>query len=307
MRMPETDQPASVGSIAVCMVCRNEADRLPAALASVAWADEILLLDLQSDDGSGDLARAAGARVHVRPPHPIVEPLRDEVAGHSRCEWVLVLDPDERVRPGLAEALQAAARRDDVDAVVIPRMNIDFGWPPSTPLHRYEPQLRMYRRSAVQWPRFPNALPKVPAERVLRLPTDDEHVLEHDRNRCVEETADRLMRYAPAQGRAMLERGQEFSAAEMTRVLRVQFERHVLEARAWEDGVPGLVRAGVLINHHFFVWVSFWQLSGADRTEADDRFVRRLGVGLRAVGTMLNAGRGLQRARQRTRQLRTPR
>jgi (heptosyl)LPS beta-1,4-glucosyltransferase len=302
--MPAPDPAATRGTIAVCMVCRNEADRLPAALASVAWADEIVLLDLESDDGSGDLARSAGASVHVRPPHPIVEPLRDEVAGHSSSEWVLVLDPDERVRPGLAGALQAAARRDDIDAVVLPRMNIDFGWPPSTPLHRYEPQLRMYRKDAVRWPQFPNALPRVPAERVLRLPADDEHVLEHDRNRRVEETADRLLRYAPVQGRAMLERGQVFSAAEMTRVLRVQFERHVLEARAWEDGVPGMVRAGVLINHHFFVWIAFWQASGGERTEADDRHVRRLGLALQAAGVVLNAGRGLRRARRRVAPLR---
>lgn len=284
------------GSISVCMVCRNEADRLPAALASVAWADEVVVLDLESTDGSAELARAAGAAVHTRPPHPIVEPLRDEVAAHSAGEWVLVLDPDERVRPGLAQALRAAALRTDVDAVVVPRTNLDFGWPPSHPGGRYEPQLRMYRRSAVSWPHFPNRLPDVPSERTLRLPSDDELVLEHDRNRSVAETADRLVRYAPAQAQAMLDEGITFTAADMLRVLKRQVEKHLLEARAWEDGVPGMVRAAVLVNHHLYVWIELWRLSGAERTPADDRVVARLGVPLLAVHRSWLAARRVRAA-----------
>lgn len=299
MSTPDADSVPARGSIAACVVARNEADKLPPALASVAWVDEIVLLDLDSDDGSGEIARAAGAQVHRRRPHPIVEPLRDEVAAHCHSEWVLVLDPDERVRPGLARALREAAGRDDIDAVVVPRMNIDFGWPPSSPLHRYEQQLRMYRRSAVSWPHFPNRLPDVPESRVLRLPRDDEHVLEHDRNRSVAEAADRLVRYAPAQAAAMADAGQEFSASAMLAVLRTQFERHVLAARAWEDGVPGLVRAGVLVNHHFYVWVALWAQTGARRTAADDAVARRVGVALQAFGVALRARRVAGRVSRR--------
>jgi glycosyltransferase involved in cell wall biosynthesis len=277
-----TDEPAP-GSISVCLVCRNEADRLGDALASVSWADEIVVMDLQSTDGSAEIARAAGATVLSRTPHPIVEPLRDEVASHAHGTWVLVLDPDERVRPGLAAALRDAAGRLDVDAVTVPRMNIDFGWQPSNPGQRYEPQLRMYRRSAVSWPTFPNRLPKVPEDRHLRLPPRDELVLEHHRNQSVAEAADRLVRYAPAQAQAMIDEGRVFSAADMGRALRRQAHRHLLLSRCWEDGLPGVLRGVVLVNHHFYVWTAFWQLSGAQRTEEDDRYVRRLGTVLSAV------------------------
>jgi hypothetical protein len=191
--------------------------------------------------------------------------------------------------------LREAALRSDIDAVVIPRMNIDFGWPPSSPGQRYEGQLRMYRRSAVQWPHFPNRLPTVARERVLRLPQDDELVLEHERNRSVAETADRLVRVAPAQARAMAAEGQAFSAADMLRVLSVQFERQVIQARAWEDGVPGMVRAGVLINHHFYVWVELWILTGAQRTSADDQVVRRLGSLLLGLHQGLRVARRVRR------------
>jgi (heptosyl)LPS beta-1,4-glucosyltransferase len=52
-------EPAAI-QISVCIVCRNEADRLPACLASVAWADEILVMDLASTDTSAAVARAHG-------------------------------------------------------------------------------------------------------------------------------------------------------------------------------------------------------------------------------------------------------
>lgn len=295
---PVSPDPALPGTIAVCMVCRNEADKLSSALASVVWADEVIVLDLQSTDGSADVARRAGARVHTRDPWPVVEPLRDQVAALAASEWALVLDPDERVRPGLAAALRVAAARADIDAVVVPRMNIDFGWPPAAAGQRYEPQLRMYRRSAVTWPHFPNRLPTVPLERTLHLPKSDDLVLEHERNRSVAETAERLVRYPTAQAEAMLAEGQVFTAQAMGAALRRQFDKHVLDARAWEEGVPGLVRAGVLINHHFYTWVAFWQLSGARREKGDDRAVARAGRVLRVLVTARDV-------RRRVAQLRT--
>ena len=47
--------------------------------------------------------------------------------------------------------------------------------------------------------------------------------------------------------------------------------------KAWRDGVPGLLRVGILVGFHFYVWAAFWQLSGAQRTPEDDRYVAKLG------------------------------
>jgi glycosyltransferase involved in cell wall biosynthesis len=287
--------------ISVCIVCRNEADKLADCLASVAWADEVLVMDLESTDGSDGLARRAGAVVVRRAPHPVVEPLRDEIAEHARGTWVLAMDPDERVRPGLAQALRAAAQRTDVDAVVLPRMNVDFGWAPESPAQRFEPQLRMYRRSAVSWPHFPNRLPSVPAERTLRLEARDDLVLEHHRNRSVAETAERLVRYPTAQAQAMLDAGQVFSAADMLHLLGRKARRYYVEERAWEEGVPGLVRATVRLNHHVHVWMAFWQLSGAPRTPEDDAAVRRAALLLRGFHHVTAVGRTPRRAARRIR------
>lgn len=272
--------------VAACIVCRNEADRLGPALESVSWCDEILVLDLESGDGSAELARAAGARVIARSAVPIVELVRNELAAAASSDWILVLDPDERVSPGLARELGALRDRADVDAVVVPRMNIDLGHAPSNPLHRYEAQLRMYRRSRVTWPSFPNALPAVAEERVHRVERRDELVLVHERSRTVAEVVERVLRYAPAQGRAMAERGDVFTARSMLSSLGRKAYRELVVGEPWRDGVPGLLRAGLLLAHHFYVWAAFWQAAGGTRTPDDDQTVRRLGLPLGAIGVV---------------------
>ena len=95
--------------ISILILTLNEERDLPGCLASVAWSDDIWVLDSCSADGTRELAEAAGARVVQRP--------FDNWAAHQnwavrsipfRHPWVFYLDADERVTPDLQTALQAA-------------------------------------------------------------------------------------------------------------------------------------------------------------------------------------------------------
>jgi (heptosyl)LPS beta-1,4-glucosyltransferase len=295
---------ASTG-ISVCLACRNEADRLADCLESVAWADERILMDLASTDDSVAIAERYNTRVVRHDPVPIVELIRNDIAAYAAHDWILVLDPDERVTPGLAAELRHVATRDDIDAVIMPRMNWDLGYPPSNPNERYEQQLRMYRRSRVTWPVIPNALPIVPDARKYRVPSTDETVLMHDRNKNIPEVLDRIVRYAPLQAQSMIDRGQVFSARAMAVSLATRARRQFIDGKAWRDGVPGMLRAAILVLFHFYIWAAFWQLSGAKRTPEDDDFVRRLGGwlerGQRGFGLVTSPMRLASRLRERAR------
>ena len=265
-------------SISACIVCRNEADRLVECLQSVTWVDDVIVMDLSSTDDSRAVAERHGARVITRERVPVVEMVRNEIASAALHDWILVLDPDERVTPGLAAELTSVSSRNEIDAVVVPRMNIDLGYPPSNPQHRYEPQLRMYRRSRVVWPTFPNALPVVPRELTHFVQNRDELVLIHDRSRNIPEILDRAIRYAPIQAKAMYDAGTVFSARAMFMTLSRAAWKELVLGQAWRDGVPGILRAGLLLNFKFWVWTALWQVSGAKKTPEDDRFVRRSGA-----------------------------
>jgi glycosyltransferase involved in cell wall biosynthesis len=270
-------------TVSVCIVCRNEADKLGPCLESAAWADEIVVLDLESTDESAEVARRHGARVISHEPVPVVEAVRNVLADAATGEWILALDPDERITPGLRDELLRVRHRTDIDAVVIPRMNYDLGYPPSHAVHRYDLHIRFYRRQSMRWPEIPNAEPSIPPDRLLALPSRDDLVMIHERNRNIPEDIDRVLLYAPAEAQSMVDRGQVFTARTMMRTLGGKAYKQFVVARPWRDGVPGFLRAGILLAHHFYVWAAFWQLSGAKRTPDDDRVMGRIGVAVEAA------------------------
>lgn len=96
--------------ISVLILTKNEEQDLPGCLASVAWSDDVWVLDSRSTDATHVLAKAAGAHV--------VERTFDNWSAHQnwaldniafRYPWVFYLDADERVSPELAASLRGAA------------------------------------------------------------------------------------------------------------------------------------------------------------------------------------------------------
>ena len=187
-------------TISVCIVCRNEADKLGPCLKSVAWADEVIVLDLDSSDDSAEVAREHGARVIRHEPVPVVEAVRNVVAESAKGEWILAVDPDERVTPGLRDELLRVRNRTDIDVVAIPFMNYDLGYPALHAVHRYDPKPRFYRRERIRWPEAPNALPEVDPARLLALPWRDDLVMIHERNRTVPEAIERVSALCTCRG-----------------------------------------------------------------------------------------------------------
>jgi glycosyltransferase involved in cell wall biosynthesis len=99
--------------ISVVILTLNEATSLQRSLDSVAWSDDILVVDSGSTDATVDIARAAGARVVTRPFDSFAGQRNFAMdTGAFRHRWVLHLDADEVVTPELRDELQALARAD---------------------------------------------------------------------------------------------------------------------------------------------------------------------------------------------------
>ena len=104
------DKPALPVPLSVIVPIKNEAENLPRCLASVAWADEIFVVDSQSTDGSPRIAKEFGARV-VQFEFNGIWPMKKNWALEHlpfRNEWIFILDADE-VLPREAEAEFRAA------------------------------------------------------------------------------------------------------------------------------------------------------------------------------------------------------
>ncbi len=119
-------------SLTVLILTRNNADTLPAALASVAFADEILVVDSGSTDTTLELARAAGARVVTRAFTDFAE---QRNAGWEAAEgrWLLALDSDEvldaEARAAVRQVIAGEARPGGPAAYALRRVEFFLGRP----------------------------------------------------------------------------------------------------------------------------------------------------------------------------------
>jgi glycosyltransferase involved in cell wall biosynthesis len=120
--------PAPRPPISACVITYNEADRLPDCLASLAFCDEIVVVDSGSTDGTRELAQAAGARVLVRPFDGFRSQKQFAVEQASH-DWILSLDADERIGDALRTSIEAARDRgfDAVAGYRFARLSEYFG------------------------------------------------------------------------------------------------------------------------------------------------------------------------------------
>jgi glycosyltransferase involved in cell wall biosynthesis len=137
--------------LSVAIIAQNEADRLPATLQSLDFADEILVLDGGSTDETQAIARSLGARVEVLPFTGFVDQ-KQRAMSLATHPWVLALDADERVTPELASRIQLAlSGNSPYVGFTVKRRNVYLGvairfagWYPDR-------KLRLVRRDRAHW------------------------------------------------------------------------------------------------------------------------------------------------------------
>ena len=113
--------------LSVYLIAYNEADKIEAALRSVAWADEIVVADSNSTDATADIASRYAHRV-IQVPFEGFGKLRNDVIDQLRGDWIFSLDADERcTAAAAAEIRRTIASPAAADAYLVPRRNFFFG------------------------------------------------------------------------------------------------------------------------------------------------------------------------------------
>jgi glycosyltransferase involved in cell wall biosynthesis len=237
---------------------RNAAGLLEACLGSCAdWFTEVLVADMQSDDGTPEVARRLGARVLELPNAGYVEPGRQPAIEAASQPWVFILDADERPTPGLRAVLERAVAS-DVAAVRIPRRNVLFGrwvrgagyWPDRQP--------RLLRRGHVRWPPEIHQWPQVDG-RTEDAPADPAAAIEHDNYATVGEWLRRNDRYTDFEVDRAIAAGRRPSLARLLAMPPAYFVLKLVRQGGWRDGWHGLVIATLMACYAALVEVKLWE------------------------------------------------
>lgn len=246
--------------ISTVVVTFNEARLLKDCLESVAGeSDEIVIVDLGSGDDTVKIAKSFQAKIFTHPAVDYVEKIRDWAVLKAKGDWILVLDPDERMTANLWKKLTEIISDDKYVAVNIPRKNIFFGhwithtnwWP--------DKHVRFFKKGKVQWLHKIHLYPKVDGE-VLQLPVREDLVIVHYGYQNIDQFIDRQSRYSTIRAKNLYDEGIRFSWIPFfwnpAREFLVRFIRHL----GFLDGSYGFALTYLMMVYQLEIQIKLWEM-----------------------------------------------
>jgi len=242
--------------ISAIVITFNEEDNIAAALESLRWADEIIVVDSESADRTVEIARRFTDRVCIRP-WPGYSAQKNFAAQEARFDWVFSLDADERVSEELARELERLKQGEEPEAAGFEMPRLTFylgrwikhsGWYPDF-------KLRLYDRKRGRWQGdFVHESIKIDGQ-VQRLKGD----LLHYTVKNSSEHHLRLDRYTSLAAEQMRAEGKRASALSIAFAPLSAFIRSYIFKLGFLDGIQGFAIARFAAHYAFLKNLKLWE------------------------------------------------
>ncbi|WP_447973289.1 glycosyltransferase family 2 protein [Nitrospira sp. Kam-Ns4a] len=256
-------------TIAAVVITKNEERNIAACLASLAWTDEIIVVDACSTDRTVVLARAYTDRIFVRP-WPGFGPQKNFAMAQTTADWILIVDADERVTDALREEILRVLRAGppaDLAGFEISRRNYFYGrWIRGGGLYP-DYQLRLFRRTAGRYDDVLLHEHLHLAGRVGRL----EHPLDHYSMPSVRDHVRKMMRYTTLGAQEKLKTRARVTVLDLLGSHLGTILRTYLFRGSYRDGVHGVVVALFAGMHTFVKYAKAYEMLRARGTGREAR------------------------------------
>ena len=238
------------------LVVHNAEAQLPACLASVPFADEVVVVDSGSSDGTAACAGQHGARVLQRDWMGFGLQKQFAVA-QARNDWVLCLDADERVSPELERSIRAALEAPVAPVYRMRRRNRFLGRWLSHGEGYPDWSTRMFDRRNAAWSDDPVH------EKVLYSVTPGTLAgdLLHESAEDIANYLQKQNRYSTLAAQQLFERGHNGGAFQLVLSPFVRFTKFYILRLGFLDGLPGLVHTSIGCASSFMKYAKLIELT----------------------------------------------
>ncbi|OGM58424.1 hypothetical protein A2955_00010 [Candidatus Woesebacteria bacterium RIFCSPLOWO2_01_FULL_37_19] len=248
-----------MGKISVVINTLNEENNLPRALLSIEkFADEVVVVDMFSDDKTAQIAKKFGAIVYQHERTGYVEPARNYAISKATGDWVLVLDADEELQLSLRHKLVTLVSKSEADYYRLPRKNIIFGkWVKHS---RWWPDynIRFFKKGYVSWNEVIHSVPMTQGNG-SDLEVKEENAIVHYHYESVEQYIERLNRYTTQHAKNLIKDGYKFDWSDLIRKPTNEFLSRYFQGEGYKDGLHGLALAGLQAFSDFVMYLKVWE------------------------------------------------
>jgi len=237
---------------------RNEAANIADCLKTLTFADEIIVVDMESTDDTKEIAKQFTDRIFDHPAVGYVEPARNFAIKKTIGDWVLIVDADERIPKTLARKLIDIAQERKVDFVRIPRKNIVFGqwvrhsrwWP--------DHNIRFFKKGSVEWQNEIHSVP-ITYGTGETLNPDEALAITHYHYKSIDEFIERSLRYSRQQAKELKEAGYEFEPSDLITKPASEFLSRFFAGEGYRDGLHGLSLSLLQAWAILLIYLRLWQ------------------------------------------------
>lgn len=247
---------------AVINVC-NEAENLRKCLKSINhFADEIVVVDMQSTDDSVKIANEFGAKVFSYKRMKVVEPARNFALSKASGKWIILLDPDEYLNKSLKHELKKITQRTDIDWVKIPRKNIIFGkwlrhsrnWP--------DYLIRFFKNGMVTWKKEIHSQP-ITQGNGHTIIDSEKLAIRHQNYTSITQFVTQAVRYSSTQAEELYNSGYKLKTSDLLLKPIQEFNSRFYFAEGFKDGVHGLVYSLLQAFSIMLIYIRLWEMQGS--------------------------------------------
>ncbi len=230
-------------TISVVINTLNEEKNLGFALRSVrSWVDEIIVVDMHSDDRTVEIAREFGAKVFFHERMGFADPARAFALEQTSGEWILMLDADEVIPLPLSRELLRISRSGSADAVYLHRLNYMLGAPlmyTNCGPHQ-DTQLRFFRQHHVRaTASIHDFYHLMPDSRALELKFTPGLAIIHFTYLDSQQFIEKLDRYTGIEAQQAFERGERMTPMRALVKAAREFAVRYIKGRGFQDGWRG--------------------------------------------------------------------
>ncbi|KKS90501.1 MAG: glucosyl-transferase [Candidatus Gottesmanbacteria bacterium GW2011_GWA2_47_9] len=253
--------------ISVVISARNEESKLGRCLASVAWADEVVVIDNSSTDGTARIAREFGAKVFRRPNNLMLNVNKNFGFEKASGDWIFSLDADEEVTKDLAKEIQErvmSKEQSDSSGYWIPRKNIIFGKWITHGLWWPDKQLRIFRRSKGRFP-------CVHVHEYLEVDGSTKELTEpyvHYNYETISQFIRKMDTiYSESEVQKLIRTNYQWTWHDAIRFPVSDFVKVFFAQEGYKDGLHGLMLAMLQAFYSFVVFAKLWEQSKFEQKE----------------------------------------